>query len=159
VLFDGNAMEGTHGAGLKTAILQAQQMPHALPGKVVIVGFSLGGGMDLFYGSQWSDLVLGGVVWYPANAMIQDVSGWASRLQVPLLVFAGERDHFRDNCCTADKDRILLDAAKSADRRFELITYPDADHDFVKDGAHYKPHDYDDAFQRMAERIKAYFAE
>jgi len=87
------------------------------------------------------------------------VPGWAGRLQVPLLVFAGDRDHFRNNCCTADKDRTLSDAAKSADRRFELITYPDADHDFVKDGAHYNPRDYDDAFRHMAERLKVYFAE
>jgi dienelactone hydrolase len=159
VLFDGNTMEGTHGDGVKAAILQAQQMPHALPGKVVMVGFSLGGGMDLYYGSQWADLVIGGVLWYPANGFIQDVPGWAGRLQVPLLVFAGDRDHFRNNCCTADKDRTLSDAAKSADRRFELITYPDADHDFVKDGAHYNPRDYDDAFRHMAERLKVYFAE
>jgi dienelactone hydrolase len=45
VLFDGNAMEGTHGDGVKTAIQQAQQMPHGIPGKVALVGFSLGGGI------------------------------------------------------------------------------------------------------------------
>lgn len=39
VLFDGNTMEGTHGAGVKTAIQQAQQMPHALPGKVAWSAF------------------------------------------------------------------------------------------------------------------------
>src|SRR5580692_569531 len=65
VLFDGNAMEGTHGAGVKTAILQAQQMPHAIHGKVALVGFSLGGGMSLYYGTQWPDLVSGAVLWYP----------------------------------------------------------------------------------------------
>ena len=43
VLFDGNLMEGTHGYGAKSGILQAQQMPHALPGKVALVGFCMGG--------------------------------------------------------------------------------------------------------------------
>jgi dienelactone hydrolase len=44
VLFDGNLMEGTHGDGAKTVILQAQQMPHALPGRVALVGFCMGRG-------------------------------------------------------------------------------------------------------------------
>jgi len=59
VLFDGNAEEGTHGAGLTSAIEQAAAMPHALPGKVALVGFSLGGGESLYYGSQLPDRVAG----------------------------------------------------------------------------------------------------
>jgi dienelactone hydrolase len=54
VLFDGNLMLGTHGDGVKTLILQAQQMPHALPGKVALVGFSVGGGMYFYFASQWA---------------------------------------------------------------------------------------------------------
>ena len=46
VLFDGDKMEGAQGAGVKQAIPQARQMPHALPGKVALVGCSLGGGGD-----------------------------------------------------------------------------------------------------------------
>ena len=57
VLFDGNSEEGTHGAGVKTAIQQALGMPHALPGEVAWVGFSLGGGESLYYGTQWPDQV------------------------------------------------------------------------------------------------------
>jgi len=76
--FDGNPMEGTHGDGLKTAIQQAQQMPHALPGKVAVVGFSLGGGLSLYYGTQWPDLVAGAVVWYPATTFIKDVPGFVA---------------------------------------------------------------------------------
>jgi alpha/beta superfamily hydrolase len=159
VLFDGNGMEGTHGDGVKTAILQAQQMPHALPGKVALVGFSLGGGMSLYYGTQWPDLVSGAVLWYPANSFIHDVPGFVSRLKVPLLVFAGEKDHFRNGCCTADGDRTLATASKAAGLPFELITYPDADHDFVKGGDHYNPKDYTDAFKRTADRLKVYFGD
>ena len=157
VLFDGNTWEGTHGDGVRAAIAQAQQMPHALPGKVVLVGFSLGGGMSLYYGSQWPDQVLGGVLWYPANGFISDVPGFASRLQVPLLVFGGGRDHFRNDCCTADKDSTLKAAADAAGKSFDLKIFPDADHDFVKDGAHYNPKDYAEAFRMTAERLKVYF--
>jgi len=158
VLFDGNTWEGTHGDGVKSAIQTALQMPHALPGKVALVGFSLGGGMSLYYGAQWSDQVVGGVLWYPANAFIKDIPGFASRLAVPLLVFAGGKDHFRDGCCTAANDVVLRDASVAAGKSFELKIYPDADHDFVKDGAHYNPKDYDDAFRMTADRLKVYFA-
>lgn len=155
VLFDGNAMENTHGEGVKTAILQAQQMPHALPGKVAVVGFSLGGGMALYYGTQWPDLVTGVVVWYPATTFIKDVPGFAARLKMPVLMFAGESDTFRD-CCLVDKAHILTTAATGAGQPFELITYPKTDHDFVKGGNHYNSQSYSDALQRTAARLKQY---
>jgi dienelactone hydrolase len=158
VLFDGNAMEGTHGAGVKSAILQAQQSPHALPGKVALVGFSLGGGMALYYGTQLPDLVTGAVVWYPATTFIKDLPGFAGRLQVPVLMFAGEADTFRD-CCLIDKARALAAAATAAGKPFELVTYSDTDHDFVKDGAHYNSQAYADGLQRTGARLKAYFGQ
>ncbi len=158
VLFDGNAMEGTHGAGVKTAILQAQQMPHALPGKVALVGFSLGGGMALYYGTQLPDLVVGAVVWYPATTFIKDVPAFASRLQMPVLMFAGESDTYR-GCCLVENARSIAAAATAAGKPFELVTYPDTDHDFVKDGGHYNPRSYSDALQRTAARLKQYLGE
>jgi len=156
VLFDGNQMEGTHGDGVKTDILQAQKMPHALPGKVALVGFSLGGGMFMYYGAQWPDLVSGEVLWYPLNNFIQDIPGFAGRLKVPLLVFAGAKDRFHDDCCTADYDTKLATASTAAGKTFKLIIYPDADHDFVQGGDNYNPKDYSDAFKRTADRLKAY---
>jgi len=159
VLFDGNPMEGTNGAGVKTAILQAQQMPHALPGKVALVGFSLGGGMVLFYGTQWPDLVTGAVVWYPATQFIKDIPGFADRLKVPVLMFAGEKDTFRNGCCLVSKAHILADAAKGAGKPFELFTYPKTEHDFVKGGAHYNAESYSDAFQRTAAKLKEFLGE
>ena len=155
VLFDGNPMEGTHGDGLKTAIQQALQMPHALPGKVALVSFSLGGGLSLYYGTQWPDLVAGAVVWYPATTFIKDVPGFVGRLKVPVLMFAGEKDTFRD-CCTIGKAHTLAAAATAASLPFELVTYPNTDHDFIKGGKHYNAQSYSDAFQRTAARLKEY---
>ncbi|MFZ0321296.1 MAG: dienelactone hydrolase family protein [Candidatus Sulfotelmatobacter sp.] len=157
VLFDGNPMEGTHGDGLRKAIEQAQQMPHALPGKVALVGFSLGGGLSLYYGTQWADLVSGAVLWYPATTFIKDVPGWAGRLKIPVLMFAGEKDKYRD-CCLIDKAHTLADAAKSSGAAFELVTYPKTEHDFVKGGSHYNSESYSDALQRTAAKLKEYFA-
>ena len=68
VLFDGNKLEGTRGQALKDAIPKALAMPHALPGKVALVGFSLGGGIALFYGAGWSDQVATTIVWYPLTS-------------------------------------------------------------------------------------------
>jgi dienelactone hydrolase len=156
VLFDGNLMEGTHGDGAKTVILQAQQMPHALPGKVALVGFCMGGGMSLYYGTQWPDLVAGIVLWYPTNNFIHDVPGFVKRLRVPLLVFAGGRDRYRNQCCLASEDSTLAAAATAAGKPFKLIVYPDAEHDFVLGGEHYNPKDYADAFRQTAEMLKAF---
>ena len=154
MLFDGEAMEHTQGQAVHAAILQTQQMPHALPGKVVVMGFSAGGGEAMYYASQWPDLVAGIVVWFPANSFIRNVPGYADRLQVPVLMFAGEKDHYRDNCCTANSARARAAAAKSAGKPFELYTYDKAEHDFVRDGAHYNAEADTDAFQKTADRLK-----
>ncbi|MGR4065836.1 MAG: dienelactone hydrolase family protein [Vulcanimicrobiaceae bacterium] len=156
VLFDGNAEEGTHGDGLKSAIAQALTMPHALPGKVALVGFSLGGGMSLYYGPQLPDQVAGIVAWYPANAFIRDVPGFVNRLQVPVVVFAGGKDNFRNGCCTALNDQALESAAKAAGKSFDLTVYPEANHDFVKGGQNYDEKAYDDAFQKTEDALKSY---
>jgi pimeloyl-ACP methyl ester carboxylesterase len=154
VLFDGNAMENTNGEGVRTAIDQGVQAAHGLPGKVAFVGFSLGGGMGLYYAVQEPEKVAGVIAWYPANAFIKNVPGWVDKVKVPVLMFAGEKDNFRDGCCTAAKAHILEDAAKSGSNKVELFTYPKTDHDFVKDGAHYNASAYADAFQRTAARLK-----
>jgi hypothetical protein len=39
VLFDGNQIAGTKGEGLKSAIAEAEQMPHALPGNRRLLAF------------------------------------------------------------------------------------------------------------------------
>ena len=155
VLFDGNQTAGTHGDAVKADILEAQKMPHALPGRVALVGFSLSAGMFLYYGTQYPDLVSGGVLWYPENGFIHDTPGFVGRMKVPLLVFAGTRDRYRDGG-TIDKDGELAAAANAAGKPFELVAYPDAASDFARGGDQYNPQDYEDSFGRTAERLKAY---
>jgi dienelactone hydrolase len=92
VLFDANNIAGNESAALRTAIQQAQQMPHAIPGKVGLVGLSQGGGQVLIYGSQMSDVASVVVAWYPATRSIHDVSDFVTSLRLPVLVLAGEED-------------------------------------------------------------------
>jgi len=159
VLYDGNQMLGIHGDGVKADILEAQRMPHALPGKVALVGFSLGAGMYLYFAAQWPDLVAGEVLWYPMNNFIHDVPGFASRLKVPVLMFAGAKDRFHDGCCLADLDSKLAAASTKAGKTFQLIVYPDADHDFVKGEDHYNSKHYTDAFKRTADGLKVFLGD
>jgi dienelactone hydrolase len=89
---------------------------------------------------------------------IRNVSGFAARQQVPLVVFAGGRDHFRNGCCTAAKDQDLQAAPQAAGKSFVLTIYPDADHDFVLGGMNYNEQDYNDALQRTAAALRSFFA-
>jgi dienelactone hydrolase len=157
VLVDGRAEEGTHGAAVKSDIAKALAMPHAKPGKVALVGFSAGGGEVMYYGTQWPDQVAVVAAWFPANSFIKDVPGFANRLSVPLVVFAGGKDHYRKDCCTAAGDMALADAAHGAGKTFDLTVYPDANHDFVKGGGNYNPKDNADAFQKTADALMKYF--
>lgn len=158
VLYDGNQTAGTHGDAVQADILEAQRMPHALPGRVALVGFSLSAGMFLYYGTQMSDLVAGAVLWYPENNFIHDTPGFVARLRVPLLLFVGTGNRSRAGGAVA-KDRELAAAANAAGKPFELVAYPEAEGDFVKGGDRYRPEDYADAFKRMADRLKACLGE
>ena len=44
--------------------------------------------------------------------------------------------------------------SRSAGAAFELVTYPDAQHDFVYGGEHYNPKAYTDALQRTAAKLR-----
>jgi dienelactone hydrolase len=158
VLYDGREMEKSPSMSLRTAIQNAQQMPHALPGKVALIGISLGGGISLAYGSRWTDLVAVDILWYPATGFVNRMPGFAGRIVVPVLMFAGESDHYMD-CCLIGTARSLADDTAAVHAPFELITYPGADHDFIKGGSNYNPTAYNDALQHTAAKLKATFGE
>jgi dienelactone hydrolase len=156
-VFDGNAMEGKGAEAIRSAIEQARQMPHALPGKVALVGFSLGGGLALAYGALMSNDVAIDIVWYPATGFFLRLPGFARRIRVPVLMFAGESDTYRD-CCLITTARALAAAAATAKVPFELVTYPNTGHDFIVGGSNYNPKSYQDALDRTAARLKAAFS-
>jgi len=157
VLIDGTTIRTVQSGTvpLRTAIQQAQQMPHAIPGKVGLVGFSLGGAEALFLGSAMSDTVAIVVAWYPKTNFISDLNGIVGRFSVPILMFAGEQDTYL-NCCPIGAARSLAAAAAAAHRQFELFTYPNTQHAFIYGGYYYNPQAYADALQRTAAALARY---
>jgi dienelactone hydrolase len=155
---DGRQIAKSPGGSLRAAIQAAQQSPHALPGKVALVGVSLGGRFLLALGSEWPDVVAVDIVWYPATAFAARHPDFIRHISVPVLMFAGESDHFA-NCCLIETARAIESSAKANSAPFELVTYPGADHDFIKGGMNYNPEAYKDALNRTAAKLKAAFAD
>jgi dienelactone hydrolase len=152
VLFDANSIAGNVGEGLRMAIGQALQMPHAVPGKVALIGFSEGGGQVLIHGSQMPNLATDVIAWYPATRSIGDVTAFVQRLAVPVLMLAGEADTYH-GCCLIGTARALAAAAPG---RIELVSYPGVEHDFVYGGSHYEPNAHTDALRRTAAALNQY---
>jgi dienelactone hydrolase len=162
VLFDSRIWIPTQDQGLRDGIAQAQRMPHALPGKVGPVGFSLGGAFALDYGTAWSDLVAVVAAWYPSTTLtskyglrspVHDLPAWASQVRVPTVMFAGE-DDFYEGCCLIDRARAIGKAAQAAGAPFELTTYPRARHGFVMGSGGYQPRPDADAFAKTAAALQ-----
>jgi pimeloyl-ACP methyl ester carboxylesterase len=158
-LLDGNNMVGDKGVGLKAAIDKAQQSPHALPGKVGVVGFSLGGGQVLGYAPSWPDQVAVVVVMYPLTRVFKDVTATVNRIKVPVLMFAGEADTFKD-CCLIETARAIQAAANANQIPLELVTYPGVGHDFIIDRmGTYNAKAAADAWARTEAKLKQYLSD
>ncbi|MDR3521400.1 MAG: dienelactone hydrolase family protein [Acidocella sp.] len=156
VLLDGNNMEGDKGQSLHNQIMQAQQAQHGMPGKVAVAGFSLGGGLALFYASHWPDLVNGIVAWYPLTTPIKDAPKFVSTVKVPILMFAGVQDTYK-SCCLIATAQAIAAAATQANAPITVVTYPNAQHDFITEGEHYDPADSTDSWQRATAALAGYF--
>jgi S-formylglutathione hydrolase FrmB len=83
VLVDGNDFWIKGGGGnelIKGVITRAQASPHALPGKVGVVGLSLGGATALTYAARMPDQVATVVAMYPlTNCPVAGVPGGSVR--------------------------------------------------------------------------------
>lgn len=155
LLLDGKDMVGDHGAGIKAGIDKLQHSANVLPGKVGVVGFSLGGGQALAFATDQSDTVAVVVVMYPLTRLFTDhIPGLVARFKVPVLMFAGEADSFKD-CCLIDTARAIGAAAQAAHAPLELITYPGDGHDFIdQDNRNYDAKTAADAWQRAEAKLK-----
>ena len=134
VLVDGNEfwIKDTRAAWnmLKDVITHAQAGPHALPGKVGVVGYSLGGASSLAYAARMPDLVAAVVVGYPYTAWIKDPADFIAKTKVPVQMFAGTADTYKD-CCMIEMARKLADAAKgSSPPMLTLREYDGVGHGF-----------------------------
>jgi dienelactone hydrolase len=152
VLVEANGWAAQPERSLRAAIAAARQMPHAPPGKVGLVGFSLGGGYVLAHGTAMNDEVAVVAAWYPVTSTMKDVPAWARRVSVPTVMMAGEDDI--NVCCRVDKARELGRAAQAAGAPFELTTYPNVPHGFMLGGGAYKPIPHADAFARTQAALR-----
>lgn len=157
-LLDGNKLVGDQGVGLKAAVDAAPQSPHALPGKIGVVGFSLGGGQSLGYAPRWPDQVAVVVVMYPLTSVYKDINATVGRIKVPVLMFAGEKDTFKD-CCLIGTARAIASAAAAINAPLELVTYPRAGHDFIIEGERYDASAAPDAWARTEAMLKKYLSD
>jgi len=166
VLLDGKDVlnpERTGPANLGKGIARAQKAPGAIPGKVAIVGFSLGGGGALYSAANQPDAVSVVVAYYPFTRTWADhVDVLVGRFKVPILVLAGEADRYKD-CCVIETVRALGAAAKARGLPFDLVEYPGADHGFNhrvdsrgRMAQAYRADYAQDAWRRTVEMLKRY---
>lgn len=117
VLVDGNDfwLKDSHRAWAftKDLITRAQAGPHARPGKVGVVAYSLGGGTALTYAARMPEQVAVVVAGYPYTRFIKDPAEFVAKMKVPTYMFAGTADTYKD-CCVIEMARRLADAAKAA---------------------------------------------
>lgn len=139
-------------ANLRKAIADAQASPSGAPGKVMVIGFSQGGGGVLAHAIAMPELVAAAVVYYPATSWARSLPGVIGRLQMPLLLLAAERDRY-NNCCLIEHMREMESTAKARGLPLELVVYPDADHGFNLDGRQYRGGDTTDAWRRTMEML------
>jgi len=158
-LYDGNKFVGDQGVGIKAAINKAPQSPNALPGKIGVVGFSLGGGQVLGYAPQYADQVAVVVVMYPLTKVYKNINATVGRIKVPVLMLAGEDDHFDSNCCTIEAARAIASAAADIKAPLQLVTYPKVGHDFIVHGSHYDAKAAADAWSRTEAMLKQYLSD
>lgn len=140
VLVDGNDLwiKGGGGRLLLGVIERAQASVHALPGKVGVVGFSLGGAAALSYATRMPEHVATVVVMYPLTNFIQHPDEFAGKIKVPVLMLAGTADTYK-GCCTIEMARALDTAAKAnADVAplWSLHEYEGAEHGFNMNTSH-----------------------
>jgi dienelactone hydrolase len=163
VLIDGRQIlsdDEQGGDRLAKTIAAAQSSANAKPGKVAVIGFSIGGGGALAYAERQGGTVAMVITYYPATsfiAKVTDMNSFVDKFQVPLLAFAGAKDTFR-NCCLLANIRSMQATARDHGKSMDLVVYPDAQHNFIKD-ATYRAADAEDAWNRSTAALAQYLGD
>lgn len=142
-------------AHLQAAMEAARAAPTAHGEQVAVIGFSQGGGGALLHAATLKGQVAAVIAYYPAISWAPDMNWLAGRLAVPVLVLAGEQDVY-NGCCLIEGMRNLAQAAQRAQRPFELVSYPQADHGFNLANAGFRAEDSADAWRRTVAMLASH---
>ncbi len=149
------------GHRLQQAIIRAEASPHATPGKVAVIGFSEGGGGALGWATLGAAGIAVVIAYYPETAFLlrpgTNIKAFVSNFKVPVVAFAGGKDNFK-NCCVLGTIQTIASAAKDQGLPFELVVYPNANHDFIK-GPNYRADDAADAWKRTTDTLHQYLGQ
>jgi dienelactone hydrolase len=159
-LIDGNDVFKPNNAGeapFKAALERTRTSPKAVPGKIAVIGSSLGGGAALTYAARMPDQVAAVVAYYPYTAFIQNDATFAGQIKVPTLILAGAKDSWK-NCCMIDKARALAAASPQSGGQplISLVEYALADHAFNQQGPFFRQIDATDAQGRAVAFLRKY---
>jgi len=155
VLIDGKDIltRAQDGAANLRAIIAQAQASRGAPGKVMVIGFSQGGGGVLAHAAAMPELVSAAVAYYPSTSWAaRNLPALVGRIEIPVLVLAGERDRY-NNCCLIESMREIESLARARQIPLELVVYPNADHGFNLDGQNYRASDTADAWRRVLEML------
>jgi dienelactone hydrolase len=165
VLVDGkdilNKSQWPDPVNLRKTIERGQRSPNGQPGKVAVIGFSLGGGGALLHAAAMPELVSMVVAYYPFTREWADKVNWfVKRFRVPVMMLAAEKDRYKE-CCVIEMARSMESSAKANNVALELVVYPEANHGFnLQTGAHgepagsYRADDDRNAWKRTVEMLK-----
>ena len=143
---------------LRKTIEEAQADSRVLRGKVVVIGFSLGGGGALAYAASLKDVVAGVIAYYPNITNTNfDARDAGARITVPTLILAGEKDTYL-NCCLIESMRKFEVGAQSTSVPFELVTYPETNHGFNLEGQYFRSDVAGDAWERTKAFLEKFHA-
>jgi dienelactone hydrolase len=155
--FDNSIQNAESAEKLKKIITTAQSDPRVIPGKVAVIGFSLGGGIALLHTTPLADAVATVIAYYPAVKFFKNVTEAGARTAVPTLILAGEKDRYQD-CCLIDSLREFESAARAAKSTIELVAYPNAGHIFnLPVPAFFRADDATDAWIRTQDFLTKHY--
>jgi dienelactone hydrolase len=108
------------GKYLRQMIVRMQYSLHARPGKIAVVGFSMGGGTAIVHASTQPNLISVVAAFYPGTRFILEKAALIDRWKVPTLVLAGDADSYQA-CCMIGIIREMEAYAKERGAPFELV--------------------------------------
>ena len=143
------------GINLKNLIQATQSDPRVVPGKVGVVGFSLGGGGALLHAASQRDTVAFVVAYYPSVTNMPSIAEAGRSVSVPTLILAGAKDRY-NHCCLVESMHEFQSASKNGASPVELVVYPNADHGFNLKVPAYRSDDAADAWARVKTMLAKY---